>query len=252
MDEIKTDEEKAALRKKNTEYQRKRRARIKEKEIAERNRSREEFWAASRKSADAGQLKQWEERQDFVLSLIGDINAVRTGEVPDEYFEADVVEEIADDVKEFGVCGITVPLLIGNYWMQPQLLAKLTNGDSPSHIFAKYGFITTIDDWTLHKWEEHLASQKALTNLVQPAGNGYVILQCACKTPITSFEAVPVSIAQAYARAGKKWLCTRCRNAEQSARAQMNVSIESRRPTGPSTIFDSWGRIKTPEQEKEV
>jgi hypothetical protein len=120
----------------------------------------QEFWAESRKLLDAGKIAEWQARQDYVEALLGDIRTVLEGRSPDEEFASDVDEEIRADIKEHGVAGITVPLLIGKFWQNdPKLLERLTHGDSPSAVFAKFGFLLAVDDYSQHKWDEFMAAR---------------------------------------------------------------------------------------------
>jgi hypothetical protein len=252
-----TDADKAAIeekRKKNRESQAKRRQRIKQAKIAAQavldNQTLEEFWRKNRTVANQTHIAELQEREEYVLALLDDMELAMEGShnEDDELWLESVREEVEADVKQFGAVAIETGLL--GFHRDPNTFAMLMGKvNSATQTFIRFGIITGIPGHRLHQWQEHL---KVLANPAQPAGNGYVMLQCACKTPITSFEAVPISIAELYEKAGKRWLCTRCRAAEQNARAQASTTIELRKPTGPSTIFDSWGRIKTPEQEKEV
>jgi hypothetical protein len=112
------------------------------------------FWLESRKTLTAQQIFEWQTRQDYVEALLHDIRTVIDGSAPDEEFAGDVDEEIRADIAQHGVAGVTVPLLIGTFWQQPQLVERLTTGDSPSAVFAKFGFLLAVDDYSQHKWDE--------------------------------------------------------------------------------------------------
>jgi hypothetical protein len=134
----------------------------------------EQFWAESLKLADPVKLTEWKARHEYVEALLGDIRTVLEGRSPDEEFLNDVNDEIRSDIKQHGVAGVTVPLLIGKFWQDdPELLAKLTSGDTPSAVFAKFGFLLAIDDYSLHKWEQFLSAQATETATAQPNSNGF-------------------------------------------------------------------------------
>jgi hypothetical protein len=118
----------------------------------------EQFWSEARKTLDSTTLSEYQSRQTYVEALLGDIRTCLEGREPDIEFVSDVEEEIRDDIKEHGVTGVTVPLLIGKFWQDPALLAQLTNGDNPSAIFAKFGFLLAVDDYTLHKWDQFISA----------------------------------------------------------------------------------------------
>lgn len=114
----------------------------------------EQFWAESRKLLDAAKLAEWQARQEYVEALLGDIRTVLEGRSPDEEFVEDVDDEIQEGIKIHGVAGITVPLQIGQFWKDPALLPQLTSGDTPSTIFARFGILTAVSDYTQHRWEQ--------------------------------------------------------------------------------------------------
>src|SRR6266852_2463162 len=89
----------------------------------------QEFWAASITKADPVKLAELKARQEYVVAILGDVRTVLEGHSPDAEFIEDVDEEIRNDIKEHGVAGVTVPLLIGKYWQEPETLAKLCGGD---------------------------------------------------------------------------------------------------------------------------
>lgn len=206
----------------------------KEKKEAERTQTIHEYWTTMLKSVDAGQLKKWQERQEFVLSLIQDINNVLTGAVPDAEFFQDVVEEMKNDVEEFGICCITVPLLIGPFWTEPKLLAKLTSGNSPSANFAKYGYLTAVDDYTKYKWEAHLAGLVPHAKIPQYFGT----LTCGCG----STTSAPTTVVNAYR--GKVFTCSVCRAKEAIPRAAVAQAMKVEYGQPESIIFDGFGRFK--------
>jgi hypothetical protein len=128
----------------------------------------QQFWAESLKTADQGKLAEWQTRQEYVEALLGDIRTVLEGRAADAEFITDVADEIRANIKEHGITGVTPILLIGQFWKHPELLAKLTSGDSPSAIFATLGFLLAVDDYSLHKWEQFLSLRAVQTAIPQP------------------------------------------------------------------------------------
>lgn len=230
-DQIRSAEERA----KDAERKRAERARAKIRAETAKSESIEAFWQESRKSLDPDKLVEYQARHDYVEALLGDIRTVLENQQPDTEFIADVENEIREDIAQFGVAHVTVPLLIGEFWKNPEQLARLTNGDTPSAIFAKFGLLIAIDDFTFFtKWTPflsrlHKKPQQELAPL-------YVSLSCTkCKSLPTS---VCSDIAAAYVRSGN-YVCQRCLDASQKART---FSKEHRLPE--NQIRDQWGRVR--------
>lgn len=197
----------------------------------------QDFWAVSLKGLDEKKLAEWSMREEYVLNLISDIKTVMEGRSPDDEFEADVIDEIKDDVKQYGIAGITVPALIGNFWRNPELLNRLTSGDSPSAVFAKFGILLAVDDHTLHRWEQFVQGKK--TNSLLPLTVvQYVPLYCTgCNTPPKS---VSVETAAHYART-KDFLCSNCLDRIKKT-AGVQIRTEFNQPE--ASIFDGYGRVR--------
>lgn len=119
----------------------------------------QEFWMESRKLVDATLLSKWQTRQDYVETLLNDLYTVLEGRSPDQEFIRDVDDELKADIAEFGEAGVTPILLIGKFWQEPDLLAQLTSGDTPSAIFAKFGFLVSLPDLKIHQWNEFMNAQ---------------------------------------------------------------------------------------------
>jgi hypothetical protein len=130
-----------------------RRADAKVRESMSQAETIQEFWMESRKLADSTLLSKWQTRQDYVEALLGDLYTVLDGRSPDREFIQDVDDELKSDLAEFGEAGVTPILLIGNFWKEPDLLVQLTSGDTPSAIFAKFGFLVSLLDLKIHQNE---------------------------------------------------------------------------------------------------
>jgi hypothetical protein len=197
----------------------------------------QEFWAESRKLVDAAKLAEWQARHEYVEALLGDIRTVLEGREPDAEFITDVDDEIRADIKEHGVTGVTVPLLIGPFWRDPELLAKLTSSDdSPSAVFAQFGFLLAVDDYTLHKWEAVIATHRKQP---QPANMGvtYVSLKC------SSCNALPMSVTSEIAEAYSRSRDYKCANCLEKATNIRSFTQERQLPEN-ADILDGWGRVK--------
>jgi hypothetical protein len=121
----------------------------------------QEFWMESRQLADSTLLSKWQTRQEYVEALLDDLYTVLDGRSPDPEFIQDVDDEVKADLAEFGEAGVTPVLLIGKFWQEPDLLAQLTSGDTPSAIFAKFGFLVSLPDLKIHQWHEFMDTQTA-------------------------------------------------------------------------------------------
>jgi hypothetical protein len=155
----------------------------------------QEFWAECRKLADPQKLVEWQTRQEYVEALLGDLYTVLEGRPPDREFIQDVDDELKSDIAEFGEAGITPILLIGKFWQNPDLLAQLTSGDTPSAIFAKFGFLVSLPDLKIHQWNEFMAAQQPAQH---KSGNGYSALACTSCDAIMGVVSVPDSIRDRY------------------------------------------------------
>jgi hypothetical protein len=202
----------------------------------------QDFWAISLRGLDVAKLAGWKLRQEYVEALLGDIRTVLERRAPDDQFIDDVDEELRADIKEHGVAGVTVPLLIGPFWKNPELLAKLTSGDdTPSTIFARFGILTAVDDFNLHKWDTFIAAhRRSKQPRVETSQVFYVSLHCSsCSAPPM---AVSSAVAEAYGRT-KQYLCGNCLSKAAKLR---NFTQEQRSPD--HAIFDGWGRVKDNER----
>lgn len=195
----------------------------------------EDFWAISRPGLDVGKWAEWLARQDYVEALLGDIRMVLEGREPDAEFIEDVDEQTREDVKQHGVAGITVPLLIGKFWQSPTLLEKLTSGDSPTAVFAKFGLLIAIDDYSLHKWNTFIAAHRRKSQPQPVKTQQWVTLTCSvCHERPT---AVSSESAAQYARTGD-YKCLSCLDKLTKVR-NFTKYIRSHQ------IFDKWGRVRT-------
>jgi len=141
----------------------------------------QQFWAESLKLADAQKLAEWRERQECVFDTLHWMESWMDGTYnihpsETEYYvgieEGD--EDLRRDIAEFGECGVTPILWIGPFWQDPDLLAQLTSGDTPSAVFAKFGILTALPDLKIHQWEQFMARHRAATTpATPPPGNGY-------------------------------------------------------------------------------
>jgi hypothetical protein len=185
----------------------------------------QEFWMESRKLADPQKLVEWQTRQEYVEALLGDLYTVLDGRSPDEEFIQDVDDALKADIAEFGEAGITPILLIGKFWQNPDLLAQLTSGDTPSAIFAKFGFLVSLPDLKIHQWNEFMAAQQPAQH---KSGNGYSALACTSCDAITGIVSVPDSIRDRYIELKIPFRCQRCRDLERKSRAQSTLYGGSR------------------------
>ena len=133
-----------------------RRADAKVRESMSQAETIQEFWAESRKLADATRLAEWQTRQEYVEGLLGDLYTVLDGRSPDEEFIQELDDALKADIAEFGEAGVTPILLIGKFWQDPNLLAQLTSGDTPSAIFARVGVLVALPDLKIHHWNEFM------------------------------------------------------------------------------------------------
>lgn len=133
-----------------------RRADAKVRESMSQAETIQEFWVESRKLADATKLTEWQTRQEYVEALLGDLRTALEGRSPDPEFIQDVDDELKSNIAEFGEAGITPILLIGKFWKNPDLLAQLTSGDTPSAIFARVGVLVALPDLKIHQWNEFM------------------------------------------------------------------------------------------------
>jgi hypothetical protein len=128
----------------------------------------QQFWAESLKLADAQKLAEWRERQECVLDTMHWMESWMSGTYnvspsETEYYvgieEGD--EDLRRDIAEHGECGATPILWVGKFWQDPNLLAQLTSGETPSAIFAKFGILTALPDLRVHQWEQFMAARRA-------------------------------------------------------------------------------------------
>jgi hypothetical protein len=256
------DDSPEAVARRAADAERKRKSRAAEKLAKETAASADElkavetihdFWAVSRKSLDAGKFTEWKEvRQEEILGTVHWMNAVMDGTYnvsPDDTECYVGVEEGDEDIKrmlrEYGEAGITPVLLLGKFWTDPELLAQLTKDEKPTAIFAKFGILVALPDLKVHQWEQFISAHRRKTQPHIEAPVFYVEMQCACDTPITSRESVPVSIAKVYEEKGIPWLCSRCRSKETSARTQANKAMTADLlRNSEHAVFDGWGRVK--------
>src|SRR5580704_1058754 len=161
------DESPEAVARRAADAQRKREERARAKEAKATAASQEElhavetiqdFWSLSLRGVDPEKLAAWQARQKYVEALLGDVRMVLEGRQPDEEFIEDVDQELRDDIKEYGIAGVTVPMLIGKFWLDAELLERLASGDTPSSRFAKFGLLTALDDFSVHKWNAFIAT----------------------------------------------------------------------------------------------
>jgi hypothetical protein len=125
--------------------------------------------------------------------------------------------------RRVGEAAVTPILLIGKFWQEPEMLSKLTTGDSQSAVFAKYGLLVVLPDLKIHQWEQFLAATRVTTPVA--SGNGFTTLQCKCgNLP----DAVSLSIANRYQELGIAYQCYRCRITEARSRAQSTLYGGSR------------------------
>jgi hypothetical protein len=218
-----TDEQIRKIKKK--EYDAERRKQKLREEYAEKKEADtftpDVFWEKNRRSVDTAALL---ERQNFVFALLDDIQTAMEGRAPIgstvEELSYDVEAEIREDVQEHGICGMEIMLL--EFWKRPEMLQEMTL-NQPTKTFVTLGFVTGIPSHRLHAWQEYLASKKPPTP--QPS-NAYVKMACSsptCGNAITSTETVSEGVAADYARLGKPWLCTPCKNLELKSRAESTL-----------------------------
>jgi hypothetical protein len=198
----------------------------------------EQFWAASITKADPAQLAEWRARQEYVEAVLGDIRTVLEGRTPDFEFIEDVDEEVRADIKEHGIAGVTAPLLIGRFWKEPETLGKLTSGaDTPSTIFAKFGILTAVDDYSLHRWDSFVAAyRREKQPRIEIPEALYVSIKCSlCDAPP---KVVSSAIAEAYKHQAKDFVCANC--AAKAAKARTFTEVRG----AEHALFDNWGRVK--------
>jgi len=140
-----------------------------EKEMAEVE-DIQSYWAKSRALADPAQMQPRLVRQEEIFDTMHWMEAVMSGTYDVDPSETEYyvgIEEGDEDIKrqlrEFGMVHATPILLIGKFWQEPELLAQLASGDTPSAIFAKFGILTALPDLRVHQWGEFMARHRAAT-----------------------------------------------------------------------------------------
>ena len=136
----------AEVRAKDAERKRAERARAKIRAEMAKSESIEAFWQESRKSLGAGEARRVPSSPRLCGSSSRRYPHRTWRPQPDMSSSQMSKPRFKEDIAQFGVAHVTVPLLIGEFWKDPDLLARLTNGDTPSPIFAKFGFLLAVDD----------------------------------------------------------------------------------------------------------
>ncbi len=194
----------------------------------------QQFWTRTIGTAQPDHIAQLEERQSYVLDLCDDAELAMEGTHGEdgELWVESVREEVEGDIAEHGV--VALELILLEFWRFPHLFARLmAKANEPTRQFLRYGLVTAIPAHRLHQWQTWLASRKPAA---QQLFSNFGSLKCSTPGCTDLGTSVPASIVEAYAG---KYLCSRCRTAEQPAR-QM---VESRKEPA-NTLYDGFGRFK--------
>jgi hypothetical protein len=196
----------------------------------------QQLWAESLKTTDAGKLAGWKAREEEVEVQLGAMRDCVEGRAFDDQFMEDVDTDTQNMVRAYGECAATPILLVGQFWRDPEMLSKLTSGDTPTAIFAKFGVLTALPDIRVHQWEQFIVSHRG-SNQPMPAPVFYTQIRCSqCDAPPTS---VSVATAEAYRRANN-FLCQSCLAKRAAARRFTEEHHQQE-----NVIFDSYGRVKS-------
>jgi hypothetical protein len=205
-----------------------------------------EFWELQRALLTETQRAEYEQRESNVLDLEFAMKKYVAGNYDDVTDPEDRVplEAIIEEVKleaEKGLCE-SIILIIPNLWGEDEkyLRRRIEAKGGPTVDLMKYGYRTGLDSELHERFR-----RKFMVERHKPAPPEYVVMECPCQTLVTSRESVSASIAAAYKAKGIKWLCTRCRSKETSARAIANKAMTAElRSPGAFSIRDDWGRVK--------
>jgi hypothetical protein len=183
--------------------------------------SKEDLWAANRSLLSESELSALSERQERALDQLHWMDSVLAGNnLPPDDPDYVSLEEGAADLDEFVKANGTVGLKIlwfGDYWRQP--VWEKFQGDDPTSIFARLGFVVGFPGKKLHDFEQFIASLKPTA----PSGSGFVTMVCECGR-IAGQASVRVEIASRYAELGKRFMCYQCREVEHRSR-RLAVSV---------------------------
>jgi hypothetical protein len=198
----------------------------------------QDFWNLSLRGVDQTQLNVWKARREEVEGILYDIQLVLEGKQPDAEFITDVDDEIRADIQEHGIADITVPILLGKFWLKPELLAKLTSGEeTPSSVFARFGILIGLPDIRLHQWDAFIAKHRGSKQPQVVPEVFYVSIRCSQCNGLPS--AISSQIAAAYSR-GAGYTCQSC--IDKAAKAR-NFKQERYLPEN-ANLLDSFGRVK--------
>jgi hypothetical protein len=198
------------------------------------------FWDLSRSGLTPEKLAAHREQQGLISQLLIEMQRCLDGKADDlQIAETNLDVEAAIECYG-GIANITAPLLLPEFWLNESDLNRLTSGETPSAIFAKFGFVTAVPDYSLHQWNDFVARNRASV-----ASLLYISpIQLHCVTP--GCKSLPTSMspetATAYMVRGG-YRCQAC--LDLAAKAKAFIQQQRREPT----VLDEWGRAKDSQRQ---
>jgi len=242
---ITPEEEQAAKEKREAERQRgiKRRAAARAEKQVESVETKEQLWQLNRATLPEAELNALLERQEVVSDLtfamrkcVNGIYEATTDEEDRVPLEA-ITGEVEEEVATHGMVTMELALL-GQYWKQP-IYQERFQGSDPDSVFARLGVVISLPSHSVHRFQQFIATHKATQSVASTAAsapsNGYVKMKCTCDA-LAGELTVPIELAEAYARLGKKFQCAKCRAIEAQSRQQSTLHKRGV-IGGPDTIY---------------
>jgi hypothetical protein len=197
-----------------------------------------DFWALSRTGLTPEKLAAFQEQQDLIAHLLVEMTASLDGKT-DAHQIQETDLDVAAAIDCYGIANVTVPMLLDKFWLEEDFLNRLTSATTPSAIFAKFGFLTAVPDYSLHLWND-FAARHASKKPSIPAELYASPIQIRCVTP--ECESLPTSLSPEMVTAYKVRGGYRCQNCLDRLAKVKAFTQQQRREF---QITDPYGRIKS-------